>query len=781
MDIATDASRRREPVFGAPVRRTEDRRFLTGSGRFIADKTLPGQTHAQFIRSPHAHAAITGVDGHAALAMPGVLAVLTGADVAGDGLGGIPWEIRPPQADPALPLGAPEIAPPQPVMAADRARFVGEIVAMVVAETASIARDAAELVVVAYEPLPAVASIEAAVRPDAPVVCLQFPDNVGFEVEFGDPRATEAAFVGAAHVTRLRLFQNRINGNPIETRGYIGLHDASDGRHTLYAAAGKPHPIRDTMARFVFRIPQDRIRVITGDVGGGFGAKNVLYPEAVLVLWAAKRVGRPVRWICDRGETFISDVAGRDMVCNAEMAFDRETRILGLKVRTLANIGAWVAPRAVNPVRNSIKIAQGVYHIPAVDLQVKAVLTNTVPTCPIRGAGEPEGIFIPERLINAAAIELGLDPIDIMRANLVPESAMPYATNTGLTFDSGQFERNLDRAIEMADRAGFAARREAARAQGKLRGLAIANVIEAVGFGINESADIRCDADGRVTLYIGTMSNGQGHETVYTQIIAEQFGIDMADITVVQGDTDTIRIGNGTGACRSLTVGGSAVLVSAQAIVDEGRTTAAQLLEAAPEDINFADGAYRIGGTDRAMSFTDVVRAAGGLSHVAHFDPIDYTYPNGSHACEVEVDPETGEIAIIDYKIIHDVGRAANPLIVEGQLHGGLVQGMGQALSEHAVIDPASGQLLTGSFMDYCMPRADDVPPFELELNEVICTLNPLGVKAVGEAGVAAAPPAVINAIIDALAPLGVRDIDMPATPERVLRAIKTAQEISCS
>ena len=755
--------------------------MLRGEATFLDDIHLPRETHAAFVRSVEAHADIRSIDADDARRLPGVIEILTGEDLAADGIGGVPWEVRPVSekisADASVPQGDPAIARPQPAMPAGRVLYVGQIVAMVIADSADRAKDAAERIVVSYATLPCVSDVETATAPGAPVIDPQFPDNICFRVAFGDKAETDAAFARAAHVTRIRHRQNRGVGAPIETRGYIGDWNAATGKFTLHATAGKPHPVRNTLAQFCFKCASEDIRVVVPRLGGGFGAKNIVYPEEVLVLWAARRTGHPVRWISDRSESFVSDVHTRDLVSEAEFAFDDDHRILAMRVINSGNLGAYLGPRAVNPVRNSIKIAPSVYDVPVGYLEARGVLTNTVPTCPIRGAGEPEGQYTPERLMDAAADELGIDRVELRRRNLVASERLPYRTVTQLEYDCGDFRANLERALTLSDRAGYPARRANSASRGLLRGFGICNTIEALGFGLDEEADIRCAADGQVELRIGSMSNGQGHDTIYAQIVAGKLGIPIEAVRVIQGDTDDIAYGTGTGACRSIIVGGSAVAETTDRVIEKGMDAASVLLEVSVEDIGFADGNYVVAGTDRQVCFADVVRKAGGIDARDRFLPGDFTYPNGTHCCEVEVDPETGAAAIDRYVMVHDCGTPVNPMLVEAQLQGGVVHGLGQAFSEHVIYDPDSGQVLSGSFLDYGLPRAGDIPAtaFVCELNPVPTATNPLGAKAVGEAGVAVAPVLAVNAVIDALRPLGVSDISMPMTPARVRAAIERA------
>lgn len=769
-------------LVGRSVPRLEDREMLRGEATYLDDIRLPGETHAVFVRSVQAHANIVSIDTGAARSCAGVIDVLTGADLAADGIGGIPWEVRPVSeifsADPDLPAGDPAIGRPQPAMPADRAMFVGQIVSMVIADTLAAALDAAEKIVIEYEALPAVVDVRAAMAAGAPVIDPQFHDNICFRVAFGDKEKTGAAFARAAHVTRIQHRQNRGVGAPIETRGYIGEWNADARKFTLHATAGKPHPVRNTLAQFCFNCPPEDIRVVVPRLGGGFGAKNTVYPEEILVLWAARRVGRPVRWISDRSESFVSDVHTRDLVSEAELAFDDDYRILAMRVINSGNLGAYLGPRAVNPVRNSIKIAPSVYDVPVGYLEARGVLSNTVPTCPIRGAGEPEGQYIPERLMDAAAAELGIDRVELRRRNLITPDQLPYRTVTQLAYDCGDFGANLDRALDLSDRAGYPARQAASAAAGRIRGFGICNTIEALGFGLDEEADIRCGPDGRVVLRIGSMSNGQGHDTIYAQIVAGKLGIPIDTVHVIQGDTDDIAYGTGTGACRSIIVGGSAVAETTDRVIEKGLEAAAVLLEASPEDIEFRDGNYIVAGTDRLAGFLEVVGQAEGINARDRFLPNDFTYPNGTHCCEVEIDPETGAATIDRYVMVHDCGTPVNPMLVEAQLQGGVVHGLGQAFSEHVIYDQDNGQVLSGSFLDYGLPRAGDIPApdFVCELNPVPTATNPLGAKAVGEAGVAISPILAVNAVLDALRPLGVSDISMPMTPARIRAAIDGAR-----
>jgi len=769
--------------FGQPVRRVEDARFLTGRGRFVDDLRTPGALHAVFVRSPHAHARIARLDADAARAMPGVHAVFTGAEIAAAQLGPLPCLVSLPGKG-----GTKQVNPPHPALPTDRVRHVGEAVAMVVAETATQARDAAEAVEVEWDALPAIVDLKAAIEPGAPQIWPEAPHNTALDWEIGDKAGVEAGFARAAHVTRLTLSNNRIVAAPMETRGAVGEFDAGTGRFTLHTGTQGGHKMRAKLAHDIFGLGEKAVRVVTPDVGGGFGMKIYLYPEQVLVLFAARALGRPVRWQAERAESFVSDAQARDQATEAELALDADGRFLAVRARTLANLGAYMSMYgAYIPTQAGHLIMPSVYRWPALHAEVRCVFTNTVPVDAYRGAGKPETNFIVERLIDLAARELKLDPAELRRRNMVPPSAMPFRTATKMVVDSGAFEANLDRALALADRAGFASRRAASEAKDKRRGLGLAAYMEDTVQRSEETATIRVAADGGVLVMVGTQSNGQGHETAYAQIVADRFGLDIRDVRVVQGDTDMVSHGQGTGGSRSLHAGGGAIHKAAEKVESKAKRIAAHLLEAAAADVRLADGAFVVVGTDRRVTFKDVAAAAfvptklppeieAGLEEIATYLPQAQSFPNGVHLCEVEVDPETGHVRLERYAIVDDFGRILNPLLVTGQVHGGVVQGIGQAIHEGCLYDAESGQILTGSLMDYGIPRADDLPFFDLEFNEVPCATNPLGVKGCGEAGAIVAPSTVINAIVDALAPLGVRHVEMPATPARVWRAIQDAK-----
>lgn len=760
---------------GARLARFEDERLVRGAGRYVADVAVEGALHAAIVRSPVAHATIRSIDADEARAMPGVVAVLTGEDVAADGIGGIPWEVRPPRPD-GTPWGAdvedgdPRAAPPQPILAIGRVRHVGEAVAVVLADTPEAAHDAAGAVVVETDPLPVADTVVRAVVGEAPIWD-SFPDNVCFTIRAGAPAACDAAFASAAHVARISLDQARVSPAPIEPRAYLGEWDSTAGRWRLTAPAGKPHLTRATLARFVFRVEPERIHVVVPDIGGGFGGKNVVYPEEALVLWAAKRLGRPVRWIAERSEMIATDMAGREQHNEAELALDAEGNFLALRVRSLVALGAYLAPRGVVPARNQLKTIQGAYHVPAADIEVRGVFTNTGPTCSYRGAGQPEGFYVIERLVDEAARSCGFDPVELRRRNLIRPEMIPYRTVGGLTLDGGDFTGNLEAALAEVDAAAFPVRREESERRGRLRGLGIVNAVEARGFGYGETVSLEVSGDGTIDLLVGSQSSGQSHATVYAQILADGLGIAPETIRVVQGDTDRIATGSGTSASRSLSVGGSATRLAGERLVEVAGERAAAHLEVSRLDLEYEGGVFTVVGTDRRVSLFDLAGPGDPLTAAARFEPQNYTFPAGCHAAEVEVDPATGTVTVLDYVAVQDVGRAVNPSVVESQLHGGIVQGAGQALTEGVAYD-ADGQLLSATFLDYAMPRADIMPAPRIVIREVPAPSNPLGVKGIGESGATLAPAAIVNAVIDALAPLGVRDLDMPLTPARIWAAI---------
>ena len=771
-------------AIGQAVRRVEDARLLHGLGRYSDDLDVPRQAYGVLVRSPHAHARIVRIDARAASSAPGVLAVLTGADLVADGVGNMPSDRARKRRD-----GTPAVATPRPLLARERVRHVGDPVVLVVADTREHAVDAADLVVVEYAPLPAVVATADAGRPGAPAVWDEAPDNVAFVWAAGQKEAVTRAFERAPHVTRLDFVVSRVAVAPMEPRAAVGEYDRRTERYTLHTGIQGPHGTRTLLAA-TLGVEQNRIRVISADVGGSFGMRSGLYPEMALVLWAARRLGRPVKWTSSRREGMLTDEAGRDNVSTVELALDRDGTFLALRIAVTLNIGAYLTPRSAGPGTNNVGGVAGVYRTPAIHHETTGVFTHTTPTGPYRGAGRPEATYAIERVIDVAARELGIDPIELRRRNLIPPSAMPFKTGLVFTYDCGDFARGMDMALALADHAGFAKRRAQAREQGKLRGLGVANAIEVAGgpyTAVNpDTAQIRVNPDGSVTLFAGSTTMGQGNDTAFTQIIADRLGVPPARVQVLSGDTDALGSGRGNGGSGALTVGGSAVLRATDKIVERGRRIAAQLLEAAPEDVALRDGRFAVAGTDRGVTFADVARAAyvpkslpaglePGFSETAAFTPPAVTFPNGCHVCEVEIDEATGVVRIVRHTVVDDVGRIVNPMLVKGQIHGGVVQGLGQGLCEALVYDE-TGQLLAGSFMDYAMPRADDVPAFEVDSYEVPTRVNPLGAKGVGEAGTVGALPALMNAVNDALAPLGLRHIDMPVTAERVWRAIGGAR-----
>ena len=761
-------------AFGQPLLRREDTALLRGAGRFIADLVEPGMAQAVMLRSPHAHADIVTIDTAAARAAPGVLMVLTGADYAAAGLGGIPSG-----SDLMRYPGTPAAdgfvhRPEHPALVRHRVRFVGDSVAMVVAETEQQARDAAELVAVEYAPRASVTGTAAAAEDGAPLLWDAAPGNVCFRWSAGDAPAVEQAFAAAAHVVRLPTLNNRIHVAALENRGAIGWFE--DGRYRLATGTQMPHGLKQALADAVFRIPADRIRVTVADVGGSFGIKNALYPEQVLVLWAAQILGRPVAWIGDRGDGFLSDYQARDNVYTAELALDAGYRFLGLRVLSTAAVGAYLAPKGqLSPTSNTPALA-GVYRLPAIHVAVTGVFSNTAPTEVYRGAGRPEAVFLLERLVDHAARVLDIDRVELRRRNLLTPADLPYATGLGLRYDSGDFPAMLTAALAQAGFEGFPARRAAAEACGKIRGIGFSHYCERVAGSWAEDAWLELDPTGRVTLLIGTMSNGQGHQTAYAQLVADQLGLDPEDIAVIQGDTDRIPSGHGTGGSASIAIGGAAAAAAAGDLIRQALPFAAEAMEAAAVDVAFTDGAFRITGTDRAIGLRAVAATLPAtLEATGMWQPPGPTFPNGCHVAEVEIDAETGAWTLLRYTMFHDFGRVLNPAMLQGQLQGGVAQGIGQAACEQVVHDPVSGQLLTGSFMDYQIPRADDLPDLILHSLPTAAPSHPLGIKGCGEAGAAGAPPAVLNALLDALAPLGVRHLDMPATSERIWRAIRAA------
>jgi carbon-monoxide dehydrogenase large subunit len=769
---------------GQPLSRFEDKRLLRGAGRFIDDVALPRQGYAYILRSPHAHARIVRLDLAAATAAPGVLGIFTEADLAADGLGA-----NAPTLPRKRPDGSPMFWRAHPGLAKERVRYVGDPLAMVVAETLAQAKDAAELIDVDYQPLPSVTATEEAARSGAAPVWDECPDNVSHVFEVGDKAAAEAAFARAAHVVRRRYVVTRVHAQFMEPRGALGVYEPRDERFTLYADVQYPHRVREVLANRVFKVPAHQIRVVAGDIGGAFGIKGWQYAEHRLVLFAARRLGRPVKWQCERSEVILADEHGRDSIAEAELALDQHGKFIGLKVHSISNIGAYLSSdRNMLATFTSLPAMVGVYAIPAAHVRMTAVMTNTNATAPYRGAGRPEAIYVIERLIDDAARELGKDRLELRRMNLIPTASMPFKTVLGFTYDCGDFAKSMEAALRLADVAGFAARRQASQQRGKLRGIGIANAIERAASPGMEFAEIRFDTSGRATLLMGTKNQGQGHETTFRQIANEKLGLAPEDMRYVDGDTDVVAFGMGTMGSRSTVIGGTALTLAADKVIAKAKKIAAHMLEVSEAEIAFGDGRFTVPGTDHAVAIKDVARTAfmpaklprgmePGLFETGSFSPAQDTFPNGCHVCEVEIDPETGAVAIARYSVVDDVGTVVNPKTLKGQIQGGVVQGLGQVLMEQVVYDRQSGQLLTASFMDYAMPRADDVCMMEIESNPVPTKLNPLGVKGAGEAGTVGALPAVMNAIMDALAPLGVDALDMPASPLRVWQAIAAARQ----
>ena len=763
---------------GQAVRRLEDPRLLAGQGNFLDDVNLPRQAHAIVLRSPVAHARICSIDTSAAQQSPGVLAVYTGADVTADDS---IQNLDVPGAGVVAP--APIVVPPRELLVTDTVRYVGDYVAFVVAETVAQARDAADLVVVDYEDLPAVTDPEAALEEGAPRIWEDAPGNLSCTWTKGDEDGTTAAFAEAHHITKVRLINNRIVVNSMETRGALGDFDPGMGKYTLYASTQGSNLARNWLAP-ALKVPISDLRVITPDVGGGFGMKVMVYPEYILVCWAARLLGRPVKWISDRSDAFLSDVHARDHVTTVELALDENAKFLGVRAHTIANMGGCLSTMApMIPTAAGSNLYTGLYVMPVVHVRVRLVFTNTVPVDAYRGAGRPEVAYALERVVDVAAREMGLTSDEVRRRNFVPKSAFPYETCMGEKIDSGDFVTVMQASMERADWAGACSRKQAAKAGRKLRGVGMATYVEACGGGADELAELRVDADGRVSVLVGSQTNGQGHLTAYAQIINETMGLDPARVRLVQGDTDLIPYGRGTGYSRSVPIGGSAVKGAAMKVVERCRKIAAHLLETAEADIEVEDGKYLVVGTDRSVSFEEIVAQAYtqgalpeelgfGIAERHEFDPPGLTYPNGCHIAEIEIDQDTGTIDIVNYTIADDLGKVMNPLLLAGQVHGDCVQGIGQALLEGAVYDEESGQLVTGSYMDYTMPRADDVPFFDFQYHEIPCQNNALGIKGAGEAGAIGSPPAIINAIVDALSDYDVSHVDMPATREKVWRVI---------
>lgn len=759
--------------------REEDDALLAGRGRFTDDLALPGQAHAAFVRASVGHGDIGRLDTAAAAKLPGVLGVFTGKDLAADGLGAIPPAAVFPGRD-----GKPMASAAIPPLALDRVRYVGEPVAIVVAETAAQAQDAADAVVAEYADLPAAPDAEAALAAGAPALWPQAPGNVSLDWGDGDAAAVDAAFARAAHVARVRMLDTRLAPSAIEPRAAIGAWDAASGRYTLIAGTQGVAVVRRLIAEGVFKVPVEKLRVLTHDVGGGFGMKVQPYAEYAALLYAARRVGRPVKWRATRLESFLADTHGRDGVLEGELALDAEGKFLALRVRTYVGIGAYTSTYvAIIATNNTKNCLSSVYAIPAIRIDVKTVFTNAAPLGPYRGAGRPEALILIERLVDVAARASGIDRVELRRRNMIPPAAMPYRTATGQVYDSGEFEAAMDQALALADWRGFPARRAASEKAGRLRGIGMSCFLEVAGGILDETVDLRFEADGKVALRIGVQAIGQGHLSTFPLLVAAKLGIDAAAVRLVEGDSDEVPVGTPTVASRSMMMAGSASVVACDNAIEKGRAIAAHLFEAAAGDVAFERGSFRVAGTDRAIGILELARRArtleglpaalqGGLDNVAKFVSPQFSFPNGCHVCEVEIDPETGTVAVVGYAAVDDVGNIIHPTIVDGQIHGGVAQGLGQTLGEHVVYG-ADGQLLTASFMDYFMPRADDLPSLRIGHHGVACANNPLGVKGAGESGVAGALPSSVNAVLDALASRGVEHLDLPMTPQRVWAALQ--------
>ena len=773
---------------GASVRRKEDLRFISGRGRYTDDMNRAGQLHAIIKRSDKPHARIVSIDTAAAKAAPGVVAVYTGADLQATGMGGVPcgWGIK--NKD-----GSPMAEPMHPVIAFEKVRHVGDPMAVVIAETRQQAKDAAELLDIVLEDLPAIASVTDAIVPEAPLVHDDAPGNICYDWHIGDQQATDAAFARASRVVKLDLVNNRLVPNALEPRCAVGEYDPSTGDYTLTTTSQNPHVIRLLMGAFVLHLPEHRLRVVAPDVGGGFGSKIYHYAEEAIVTWAAGKIARPVKWTSDRTEAFMSDAHGRDHVSTAEMALDNDGNFLALRVKTLCNMGAYLSTfAAAVPTYLYATLLAGVYKMPVIYAEVKAVFTNTVPVDAYRGAGRPEATFLLERLVDVIAHDTGLDRVALRRRNFIPPDAFPYQTPVALQYDSGDYFSTLDAAMKAANWDSFPARKAAAAAKGKLRGIGMSTYVEACGIapsklvgslgaraGLYEVANVRVHPTGSVSVFTGTHSHGQGHETTFAQLVASQLGVPIEQVDIVHGDTAKIPFGMGTYGSRSLAVGGSAMVLAMDKIIAKGKKIAAHLLEASVEDIEFADGKFSVAGTDKVKTLGEIALTAyvphnypietlePGLDETSFYDPKNFTFPGGCHICEVEIDRDVGTVQVVNFVAVDDVGRVINPMIVEGQVQGGVAQGIGQALLESAVYDK-DAQLVSASFMDYTMPRAHDMPNITVGTETTLCTHNPLGVKGCGEVGAIGSPPAVVNSVVDALSEFGVRHIDMPASAQKI-------------
>ena len=779
---------------GASVRRKEDKKYTTGKGRYTDDINRAGQLYAFFVRSNVAHATIKKIDVSKALTCDGVAAIYTGDDIAADGVGGPICGWTPTNRDGSAPK-----EPPHPLLAHSKVRYVGDHIAVVIAESLEQARSAAEKITVDLDVLPPVVDLSTAIGNTQ--IHDEMDDNVYFDWELGDESATASALESAAKIVELTVTNNRVIPNAMEPRAAVAEYDETNESYTLYTTSQNPHLTRLVMAAFMMQIPESKLHVVAPDVGGGFGSKIYIYPEEAVCTWATKKLRRPIKWTADRSEAFLGDAHGRDHVNKVKIGLDQDNKIVGLRVDTLANLGAYLSAFSmVTPTYLHGTLLSGCYNIPAIYTNVKGVCTTTVNVDAYRGAGRPEATYLLERTMDYAARQVGMDPAEFRRINFIPKDAFPYQTAVALQYDVGDYEAPLDRALEMINYKGFEKRRSEAAQRGKYRGIGLSSYIEACGIapsavvgalggrvGLYESAVVRVDPTGTVSVFTGTHSHGQGHDTTFAQIVAEKLGIPIGNVDIVHGDTDRIPFGMGTYGSRSLAVGGTAISKALDKVIEKGKIIAAHMLEAADADLEFKDGKFTVAGTDKEKSFGEIALSAyvphnfphdrlePGLEETAFYDPLNFTYPSGTHIAEVEIDPATGVVELVDWACCDDFGNLINPMIVEGQVHGGIAQGVGQALLENAHYDE-NGQLLTASYMDYCMPRADDFPALKVDYTVTACTHNDLGVKGCGEAGAIASPPALINAVVDALSPLGVTDMSMPASPEKVWRAIHDAQ-----
>ena len=770
-------------AFGQPVTRTEDPRLLTGRGNFVSDVNLLRQAYGFVLRSPYANAKINSIKKSVAENAPGVITILTGPDILADGLGTTKVTQLHKRPD-----GSPLYSVPHPGLVLDQVRYVGDYVAFIVAETINEAKDAAELIEVDYEPLPSITDTASALEDGAPLVWDDCEKNISHMIQGGDEAATSAAFEKADRIIKHKFVINRISANSMETRGCVGDYDQREGRYIVYNDIQAPHALRQVLSDEIFKVPQNDVQVIVGHIGGAFGLKGPVYPEIRLCAWASKRVGRPVKWTCERSEAFQSDEHARDNVTEAEIAVTNDGKFLGLRVNSICNIGAYLsADRNILSTFLNVGCLAGVYTTPAIHTTTRNVFTNSNATSPYRGAGRPEAAYIIESMADLVALELGMDKTEIRRKNIIPIEAMPFKTGHTYTYDCGEFEKNMDRVMEMIDYSGFETRREEAASRGKLRGISISNSIERAGAPFPETVEIRFDPTGTVTIFAGTKDQGQSHDTMYKQLLSEKLGVDSDLVRLIDGDTDKVSHGLGTFGSRSAMIGGTALYVAADKIIEKATKIAAEVLEAAEGDIECERGEFKIAGTDRSIDIHEIAKIAydpmrlpkgiePGLNETGIFKPDAPSFPNGCHGVEVEIDPDTGKTDLMGYCVVDDVGNVINPLTLKGQIYGGIAQGLGQALMEDIVFDPDTGQLMSGSFQDYAMPRADDFCKIKVESNPVPTKVNPLGVKGAGEAGCVGALPAVLSAVTDALSVYGIKYIEMPATPQRVWQAIKEAK-----